>query len=124
MSLSFPERMVKEMDEVQKTLGFTGRSELVRAGMRLLLQDVREKNSLLGRTNAVIVVTHSEENEGSVTKIKHEFDNIVRTHIHNKIAKNNCVELFLLDGEGSEIASMAQEFQKDDGIRAVKLVTI
>lgn len=116
--------MVKEMDEVQKTLGFTGRSELVRAGMRLLLQDVREKNSLLGRTNAVIVVTHSEENEGSVTKIKHEFDNIVRTHIHNKIAKNNCVELFLLDGEGSEIASMAQEFQKDDGIRAVKLVTI
>jgi len=73
---------------------------------------------------AVIVVTHSEENEEPVTRIKHQYDEIVRTHIHNKITKNNCVELFLLEGKGSQVASMATDFQKEDGIRTVKLVTM
>lgn len=112
------------MDQLQEGLGFTGRSELVRASVRLLLQDVKESDSMVGKTSAVVVVTHSEENEETVTRIKHRFDEIVRTHIHSKIGKNNCVELFLLDGDASEVRSMTREFQKEDAIKSVKLVRI
>ncbi len=124
VSLSFPETMIREMDELQKSLGFTGRSELVRASIRLLIQDVKESNSKTGSVTAVVVVTHTEENEETVTKIKHQFDEIVRTHLHSKIAKNNCVELFLLEGDAARITSMTREFQKQDTIKSVKLVTI
>ena len=124
ISLSFPEQLVKEMDRVQDSLGYTGRSELVRSAIRLLLQDVKEKNALAGDVTAVIIVTHNEENEEPVTRIKHQYDDIVRTHIHNKITRNNCVELFLLEGQGSKVASMANDFQKEDGIRTLKLVTM
>lgn len=124
VSLSFPEKMLKEMDEVQDTLEFTGRSELVRAGIRMLLQDVKEKSAMSGRGSAVVVVTHTEENEEPVTRIKHRFDGIVRTHIHNKVAKGNCVELFLVDGEAHSIASMTEEFQKEDKIKSVRLVRL
>lgn len=124
VSLSFPDSMIKDMDEMQRSLGFTGRSELVRASIRLLLQDVKENNSQSGRVNAVAVVTHTEENEETVTRIKHQFDEIVRTHLHSKIAKNNCVELFLLEGDADRVTSMTREFQKQDEIRSVKLVTI
>lgn len=124
VSLSFPEQMVKEMDKVQDSLGFTGRSELVRSGVRLLLQDIKEKNALTEEVTAVIVVTHTEENEEPVTRIKHRYDDIVKTHIHNKVSRNNCVELFLLEGPGPKVASMANDFQKEDEIRTVKLVTV
>jgi len=124
VSLSFPESMMKEMDVLQSSLGFTGRSELVRASIRLLLQDVKDKASLSGKLNAVVVVTHNEENEETVTRIKHSYDEIVRTHIHNKIAKGNCVELFLLEGDAARVTAMTREFQKQDEIRSVKLVTI
>lgn len=124
VSLSFPEQMIKEMDEVQKSLGFTGRSELVRSGIRLLLQDVRDKSSITGKVSAVVVLTHNEEDEEAVTRIKHKFDGIVRTHIHNKTAKKRCVELFLLEGAGSDVTSMTKEFQKEDGIRSVRLLII
>ena|SRR5208282_499254 len=124
VSLSFPETMIKEMDELQKSLGFTGRSELVRASIRLLIQDIKESNSKSGSVTAVVVVTHTEENEETVTRIKHQFDEIVRTHLHSKIAKNNCVELFLLEGDAARITSMTREFQKQDTIKSVKLVTI
>ena len=123
-SLSFPESMLKEMDSMQDSLGFTGRSELVRAGIRLLIQDAKEKETLKGRVSAVVVVTHTEENEEKVTQIKHRFDSIVRTHIHNKITRANCVELFLLEGEASDVARMTEEFQREDRIKSVKLVVI
>jgi CopG family nickel-responsive transcriptional regulator len=124
VSLSFPEQMMKEMDDLRDAMGFTGRSELVRSGIRLLIQDAKEKASLSGDISAIVIVTHTEDNEEPVTRIKHQYDDIVRTHIHNKLTKNNCVELFLLEGEGSEVASMTRDFQKEDGLRSVKLVTL
>lgn len=124
VSLSFPETMITEMDHIQKSGGFAGRSELVRAAVRLLIEDSKEKDNLSGHMNAIILVTHDESDEAPVTRLKHEFEEIVRTHIHNKISKNNCVELFLLEGDGKNIGSMVREFQKEDKLKSVKLVVI
>lgn len=124
VSLSFPEQMVKEMDQMQKSGAFAGRSELVRAAIRLLLEDTKEKDSLSGRMNAIIVVTHDESNEAPITRLKHSFEEIVKTHIHNKISQNNCVELFLLEGDGKRIGAMTREFQKEDKLKSVKLLVI
>lgn len=124
VSLSFPDQMIKEIDQIQQAQGFTGRSELVRAAIRLLIEDSKEKDTVSGHTNAVIVVTHDESNEAPITKLKHEFEDIVKTHIHNKVNHSNCVELFLLEGDGKKVASMAKEFQKEDKMRSVKLLVI
>ena len=124
VSLSFPDQMIKEMDHLQKTGGFTGRSELVRSAIRLLLEDSRQKDAVTGETNAVIVVTHEESNEEPITKLKHQFEDIVKTHIHNKIGHTNCIETFLLEGDGRKITAMAKEFQKEDKMKSVKLVVI
>jgi CopG family nickel-responsive transcriptional regulator len=122
VSLSFPDQMIKDMDQIQKSGGFAGRSELVRSAIRLLLEDSKEKGALSGHMNAILVVTHDESNEAPITKLKHEFDDIVRTHIHNKISQTNCVELFLLEGDGRKVASMTRDFQKEDKLKSVKLV--
>jgi CopG family transcriptional regulator, nickel-responsive regulator len=122
VSLSFPDQMIRDMDQIQKSGGFAGRSELVRSAIRLLLEDSKEKNALGGHLNGIIVVTHDETNEAPITKLKHEFEDIVRTHIHSKISANNCVELFLIEGDGKKIGTMAREFQKEDKLKSVKLV--
>jgi CopG family transcriptional regulator, nickel-responsive regulator len=124
VSLSFPETMIAEMDQIQKAGSFAGRSELVRAAVRLLIEDSKEKDTISGHLNAIVVVTHDESNEEPVTRLKHEFEEIVRTHIHNKISHSNCVELFLLEGDGKKIGSMVRAFQKEDKLKSVKLVTI
>jgi CopG family transcriptional regulator, nickel-responsive regulator len=124
VSLSFPDQMIKEIDQIQEAQGFTGRSELVRAAIRLLLTDSKEKEAISGHTNAIIVVTHEESNEAPITKLKHQFEDIVKTHIHNKVSHSNCVELFILEGDGKKVASMAKEFQKEDKMKSVKLLVI
>ena len=124
VSLSFPDQMIRELDQIQDTGCFTGRSELVRAAIRLLIDDRKEKSSLLGHVNAVVVVTHDESNEAPITRLKHEFEDIVKTHIHSKISHGNCVELFLVEGEGKKVASMTREFQKEEKMKSVKLIVI
>jgi CopG family nickel-responsive transcriptional regulator len=124
VSLSFPDQMIKEMDLIQKSGGYAGRSELVRSAIRLLFEDSKEKNGLSGHAHAILVVTHDESNEAPITRLKHEFDDIVKTHIHNKISQTNCVELFLLEGEAKKVGSMTHEFQKEDKLKSVKLVVI
>ncbi|HUK27113.1 MAG TPA: CopG family ribbon-helix-helix protein [Candidatus Acidoferrales bacterium] len=124
VSLSIPEAMISEMDQIQKSGGYTGRSELVRAAVRLLIEDSKKKDTLSGHMNAIVLVTHDESDEAPVTRLKHQFEEIVRTHIHNKISKNNCVELFLLEGDGKKIGTMVREFQKEDKLKSVKLVNI
>jgi len=124
VSLSFPDETVKELNHMQESQGFKGRSELVRAALRLMIEDTRSKDSLKGRVSAVIVVTHSEENEDPITALKHQFEAIVKTHIHSKIGGGSCVELFLVEGDGGKVASMTKAFQKEEKMNRVKLIVI
>ena len=124
VSLSIPNQMIKDMDHLQESRGFTGRSELIRAALRLMLEDTKEKDSLVGNISAVVTITHSQENEEPITKLKHQFEDIVKTHIHSKINRGNCVELFLLEGEGKKVASMTKAFQKEEKMKSVKMIIL
>jgi CopG family nickel-responsive transcriptional regulator len=124
ISLSFPEQMIKEMDQLQKSQDFTGRSELVRAAIRLMLEDNRKKDSLVGPVSAIVTVTHNQENEEPITRLKHEFENIVKTHIHSKIKPGNCLELFIVEGEGKRVAAMTKAFQKEAQMKSVQLIVL
>ncbi len=124
VSVSLPDDLVSTMTAIQKSQGFAGRSDVVRAAIRLLLTDSREKESLTGRVSAILVVTHDESNEEPITRLKHAYDDIVKTHIHNKMGQDNCFELFLLEGDGKKIASMTTSFQKERKLRSVKLLVI
>ncbi len=124
VSLSFPEQMIKDMDQIQKSRGFTGRSELVRAAIRLMLEDTKEKDSMAGRISAIVTVTHNQEDEEPITRLKHSFQDIVRTHIHSKINHGNCIELFLLEGDGKKVASMTKSFQKEENMKSVRLIVL
>lgn len=124
VSLSLPDQMVRAMDEIQDSVGFAGRSELVRAAIRLLLEDTREKNAMAGKSNAVVVVSHASVDEDPVTRLKHSFGDIVRTHIHCRISEEDCIEVFVLSGEGKQISAMSKGFEREKKIKSVKLLRI
>ena len=124
VSLSLPDQMVKAMDEIQQSVGFAGRSELVRAAIRLLLEDTRDKNALSGRSSAVVVVGHASADEDPVTRLKHSYGDIVKTHIHTRISQEDCIEVFVLTGDGRQIAAMAKGFERERKIKSVRLVRV
>ncbi len=124
VSLSFPEGLLKEMDELKRNSGFTGRSEFVRAAVRLLLEENRERATLTGEVNGLLVVTHDQEREEPVTELKHKFEDIIRTHVHSKTTSSMCVELFLVHGPARKVVEMNNTFQAEDKMKSTKFIPI
>jgi CopG family nickel-responsive transcriptional regulator len=121
ISLSLNETMLQELDNVQKAMGFSGRSEVIRAAIRMLLGEFKEE-SLTGRVRGVLLLIHEHEAESLVTNVKHNFLDIIHTQLHNRFKEGKCLELFLLEGEADRVREMTRTFQKADSIELTKLV--
>jgi len=124
VSLSIPETMLEEMEELERSFGFTGRSELVRAAIRLMMNEDRERSGLSGEVSGLVVVTHDTEEEEPVTQLKHEFDQIIKTHVHSKLTPSTCVELFLVHGDAKKVSAMSKAFQSQDEMKSSKFIQI
>ena len=48
ISMSLDEELLKELDSAKKSVGYSGRSEVIRSGMKLLLDDIKAKEKLKG----------------------------------------------------------------------------
>jgi CopG family nickel-responsive transcriptional regulator len=114
--------MLEDVDKIMKALGFSGRSELVRAGIRSLISEEKEKQDIIGSLHALLLVIHDEDSEQEVTSAKHSFDELISTHIHSKVDNNKCLEIFLLNGEADKIKDMTKEFQTNKKMDRVKLI--
>ncbi len=122
VSISLNNEMLQDVDDIMKSLGFSGRSELVRAGIRSLISEEKERQDIIGSLHALLLVIHDEESEQQVTSSKHTFDELISTHIHSKIDNNKCLEIFLLKGEADNIKNMTKEFQTNKKMDRVKLI--
>ena len=124
VSISLNDEILSELDRIQKTMGFSGRSEIIRAGIRNLVAEEKQHATLSGSIHAILMVVHDEESEQVVTGIKHNHEDLIGTHLHSKVNGNKCMELFLLHGDASKISVMTRDFQTNKKMDNVKLVAM
>lgn len=122
ISISLNERILEEIDKIQKELGFSGRSEVVRTGMRMLIADKKEKEALSGEITSILLLIHDQKVEDVVTKIKHDFEDITNTQVHSHLRGGKCLEVFVLDGEADRTKEFVRLFQVSGKMNYVKLI--
>ena len=124
VSISLTEEILKEIDTLQKNLGFSGRSDAIRAGIRSFVSEEKQKEDLTGNVNAILLVVHNDEYDNQVTGIKHSYEDLITTHLHSKIEGDKCMELFMLKGEANSVSDITKDFQINKKMDSVKLVTL
>lgn len=122
VSISLNDEILSEIDKLQKSMGFSGRSEIIRAGIRNLIAEEKQRSNLSGLIHAILMVIHNEESEQIVTGIKHNHEELIGTHLHSKIEGNKCMELFLLYGAADKVDVMTKDFKTNRKMDHVKLV--
>ena len=122
MSVSLNDDLLNEMEKIQKLLGFSGRSEIVRAGIRNMLSEEKQRNDLTGMLHSLLLVIHDEKSDDEISNMRHSYDKLINTHLHSKIDRDRCLEIFLLRGEAEEIRRMTREFQANKRMDNVKLI--
>ena len=124
VSISLTEEILKEIDSLQKNLGFSGRSDAIRAGIRSFVAEEKQKEDLSGNVNAILLVVHNDEYDNQVNGIKHSYEDLITTHLPSKIEGDKCMELFMLKGEAGSVSSITKDFQINKRMDTVKLVTL
>ena len=124
VSISLTEEILKEIDSLQKNLGFSGRSDAIRAGIRSFVSEEKQKENLSGNVNAILLVVHNDEYDNQVNGIKHSYEDLITTHLHSKIEGDKCMELFMLKGEANSVSSITKDFQINKRMDTVKLVAL
>jgi CopG family nickel-responsive transcriptional regulator len=124
VSISLNEDILNEIDKLQKSLGFSGRSEVIRAGIRTFVSEEKQKADLSGKQNAILLVIHDDEYDDVVAGIKHNYENLISTHLHSKIDGERCMELFILAGGSKHVKAITQGFQTNKNMDTVKLFAV
>ncbi len=124
VSLSLNDQLLEELDGVQGELGFSGRSEVMRAAIRLFLTDGREKQRLVGSVSGLLLAIHSHGAEHHVTQLKAKYVDLIHTQLHNRFREGKCMELFILEGDADRVRELSAELQRNEENEYVKLLII
>ena len=124
VSISLTDEILKEIDTLQKNLGFSGRSDAIRAGIRSFVSEEKQKEDLSGDVNAILLVVHNDEYDNQVTDVKHSSEDLITMHLHSKIEGDKCMELFILKGESELVSDITKNFQINKKMDTVKLVAL
>jgi len=124
VSISLNDDILSEIDKLKKSMGFSGRSEAIRAGIRNFVSETKQKTELSGIVHAILLVVHNDEFDHIVSGIKHNFEDLITTHLHSKIEGEKCMELFVIDGEAERVSTITKDFQTNKKMDTVKLVTL
>ncbi len=122
VSISMDEETFSELDRMQKSLGFSGRSEALRAGMRCLVSENKAAEGLAGKVKAVLLLVHDERAESKASELKHEYGDIVSAQIHSHLKGEKCLEVFILAGDAPRIKGMYKAAQSSRRMEYAKLV--
>jgi CopG family nickel-responsive transcriptional regulator len=122
ISVSLNEKVLKDIGKLQKDLGFSGRSEVIRAATRMLVEDSREKAKLQGKISGVLLVVHKQDAEHAISHIKHQFEDIIKTQIHNHLKDEKCLEVFIVEGDAQGARSLLNSFQTSRKVEYLKLI--
>tara|TARA_B100001142_G_scaffold84606_1_gene85802 strand:+ start:369 stop:776 length:408 start_codon:yes stop_codon:yes gene_type:complete len=124
VSISLNDEILKQIDNLQSTMGFSGRSDAIRAGIRSFVSEEKQKADLSGNVNAILLVVHNDEYDNEVTGIKHSYEDLITMHLHNKINEEKCMELFILKGDSETVTAITKNFQINKKMDTIKLVAL
>ncbi|MFB6254073.1 MAG: CopG family ribbon-helix-helix protein [Halobacteriaceae archaeon] len=108
ISVSMPDHLIERIDKFAQEHGYTGRSEVLREASRNLLGEFQdqelEDQDLIGLVT-VLFNYETTNVEERMMHLRHEYERIVISNVHNHVGENYCMELFVLEGSLDEIST-------------------
>lgn len=123
-SISMSEKLFDDLNRVQRELGFSGRSETIRAAIRMLVNEARIQESQIRFIHGVLIVIHDHEAETIVSEIKHRYTDVIYTQLHNRFKEGKCLEIFIIEGDSKKVRRLINELRLVDQNEYVKFYVV
>ena len=121
VSVSMPADLIERLDEFAAEHGYSGRSEAVREGARLLLEEFEDQR-LEGRPLAGVVSVRyrygTNAVERRVTRLRHEHEDRIASNVHSHVG-DSCLEVFVLEGRLADVSAFVGQARSIADVEAV-----
>lgn len=125
-SVSVPPKLLGDFDEVITKMGYE-RSKAIRLAMQNFLTEYRwtSEEERVGVGALVMIYDHEARGlEESLTKIQHEYREVISSTTHIHLDDQNCLEIIALNGEVKRTRSLAEKLMKERGVQQLKIATL
>lgn len=126
-SVSLPPRLVRELDEVWRSMRYVSRSKAVHDALRNFISEYRWMREEAGKIAGAIVILYYLDKPGLLNKImqvQHKFEDIITSTMHIHLAKNKCLEIVAVNGDTKAVRSLTQELMTKKGVKQLKFTAI
>jgi CopG family nickel-responsive transcriptional regulator len=122
ISISLNEQNVKDLDAIQKELGFSGRSEAVRTALRTLVAERNERRKMVGRVDGALIIVTEMGSSESIDEIYHKNQEMIKTHIHNHVGGDHCMNLLMIEGDAGRVNHILDQLERLEGVSYLKFI--
>lgn len=123
ISVSLPQKLLSQYDEMVKEKGYDDRSPAVADMMRAQLVEHREKtgNGEIAGTITLVYDHHTQHVQEALTEIQHDHHDVIVSTMHVHLDHHNCLEVLVVRGKATQIKKIADELIAAKGVKHGKL---
>jgi len=122
VSVSLTEKNIESLERITESLGLAGRSEAVRACLRSAEAEIRERESLYGEVEGILIIVHGNHRSPEFDRARHYFQEIITTQIHSHLRNHKCLEILIVRGQAEKVKKMLVTFRADEDLEYVKFI--
>lgn len=122
-SFSLPPKLLRDLDQVTRTMGFGERSKAIQTAVRNLVDQSRISSDpdALATGTIVLLYDHTKRRiDEMITEAGHHFGRLVVSTLHVHLEDPNCLNVVVVRGKVRTILELEQHFRKLRGITQLK----
>ncbi|HJH32097.1 MAG TPA: nickel-responsive transcriptional regulator NikR [Methanosarcinaceae archaeon] len=126
IGVSLPHNLLSKFDRIIEKRGYSSRSEGIRDSIRTYITYYEWMSDVKGRRIGTISLIYDHTKRGlsnALADAQHDYIDIIKSSMHVHLDHDNCLEVIVLDGEGTDVKSVAEKIMSLKGVKYVKLNT-
>ncbi len=124
VSVSLNENLLDTLEEIEKELGFSGRSEVVRSAIRSFIEEKKSISELSGTVDCVVTATHGEGDLDEVSDIEHRHEEVIKTRMHSHLDNHKCLQTFIVQGDANRVKEFWEALQTNSKVEKAIVTTM
>ncbi|MFA6034568.1 MAG: nickel-responsive transcriptional regulator NikR [Myxococcota bacterium] len=118
-SISMPEGLVRQLDEMVEVKGFANRSQAVADMVRNRLVEHRahDTNDEIAGTVTLVYDHHKRNLQKILTQVQHDHHELIIATLHVHLDHENCLEVLALRGPAHDVRNLSEKLIAAKGVK-------
>ena len=122
VSVSLGDEDIENLDRIQEAYGLKGRSDAVRAAVRIATSDLQDTSEMEGQVEGVLIAVRRDHADSWLSQIQARHVGIVTTQLHSHLQDRRCLEVMILSGTAEQVKAMLMEVEGSGKAEYVRFV--